>query len=91
MIKTKINSVTLTGSTTYDTVTDPTIPLYKSITFENTTGADIKIKTALTSTYETFAAGEIFVLDSQDPKEPIGNTITVNGTGTLTIEISYYT
>lgn len=91
MLKTKINSVTLTGGATYDPVTDSTIPLFKSIQFENTTGADIKVKTSVTDNYVTYAAGEIFTLNSENPTESLSDAISVNGTGSLTIEITYYT
>ena len=90
MIKSKTNSVTLTGGATYDAVTDPTIPLFKLLQFENDTGSDVKVKFNSDSNYRTYANGEQFLKFSDSPSETCGDTIYVNGTGTLSVEIEYY-
>lgn len=91
MLKTKINSITLTGGATYDIITDSTIPLFKSIQFENATGASVKVKTGITDDFISLADKEIFQLDSHTPQESYGDTVKVNGTGTIKVEITYYT
>lgn len=88
MIKSKTNSVTLAGA--YLAVTDATIPLFKSLQFVNSTGGNVTVKFNSDSTARTYADGDIFYKTTEYPNESCGDVIYANGTGTILIEIEYY-
>ena len=90
MLISKINSVALTGGATYDTITDSSVKLWRKIQVYNNTGADLKYKINSSTAYVTVPAGNIFEIESNEPLESCNDTVTMNGSGTISVEIQYY-
>lgn len=91
IIKTKLNSVALTGGATYDSLNDSGIDVYKKLYVYNQTGADIKIKVNGSTAYQTIENKNAFETpEAFDMDKPCKDVVTANGTGTLVVEIHYW-
>ena len=91
MLKTKINSVTLSGCVTYDTITDSTVPSWRRIEVYNSTGSTIYYKINSGSVAGQIPAGDIFYIESNENGEACADVITFNGAAaTISVEIQYY-
>lgn len=92
ILKKQQRKKTLTGGTTYDAVNDTSIPAYRNLYFLNQTGGPLKVKVndATDDDAETIVNNAPY--NSQDaPQEtPWKDTVTVNGTGSIIVEISYW-
>jgi len=86
---TKQYTKTLTGGTTYDVVTDTTIPRYLAIQVLNDTLVDFYVKYNSDTATKKYAVDAIFFNECKSEKEPLKDTISINGTGTITVELRY--
>lgn len=90
VLTSKQTEITLTGGTTYDPVHDTSITHYHRLSFLNQTGGDLKVKVNNALKEEKIVDSSPFDTGPAEQKTPWIDTVTVNGTGSIVVFISYW-